>query len=491
MNVTTLNEILEALNKVIRADLAAILKFENEDTLVVLASSGPLDVPKLKNQRVTLHDRTSLSEALRLKEPSVLVHKEHEKNDKDTYSDVIELPIDHSCMVAPLRIDQKLLGALTIDVVTCDAFSEDLIKSIEGFAHLAAKVVYEEERANDLSRNLEKFAVENANLRSTLKGVALVGQSAPWLNVVNQVRLVAPTPANVLISGETGTGKEQVAHAIHQWSTRSEKSFIALNCSAIVPELALSELFGHEKGSFTGANRRREGRFELAHGGTLFLDEIADLPAQAQAQLLRVIQEKTFERVGGSTTLRTDVRLVAASHKNLEREVAAGRFREDLFYRLNTFPIRLPNLCERMGDIALLSEYFLSKLKINWSMPNLQLSTAALRTLEKYSWPGNVRELSNVLERAAILARGKRITPQYLQLGDQNDSMRIPTLVKLENFSVPENLNRLEKAMANEIMLALAESKEKISGKGGAAEILGIPPTTLHSTIKRLRLKVC
>ncbi|WP_372366746.1 sigma 54-interacting transcriptional regulator [Candidatus Uabimicrobium sp. HlEnr_7] len=490
MNIATLHEILEALNKVLRADLSAILKFENDDTLVVLASSGPLNVPKLKNKRVSLHDRISLSEALQLKEPSVLIHKDHEEHDKDTYSDVLDLPIDHSCMVAPLRIDQKLLGALTIDVVTCDAFSEDLIKSISGFAHLAAKVMYEEERANDLSRNLEKFAVENANLRSTLKGVALVGQSTPWLNVVNQVRLVAPTPATVLISGETGTGKEQVAHAIHQWSMRSQKSFIALNCSAIVPELALSELFGHEKGAFTGANRKREGRFELAHGGTLFLDEIADLPAQAQAQLLRVIQEKTFERVGGNTTLKTDVRLVAASHKNLQLEVAAGRFREDLFYRLNTFPICLPSLNERREDIALLAEYFLTRLKSSWSMPNLQLSTAALHVLEKYSWPGNVRELSNVLERAAILARGKRITPQYLPLTNKKDFSKSPRVFKLKGFCMPEDLNRLEKAMAREIMSALVESNEKISGKNGAAELLGVPPTTLHSTIKRLRLKV-
>ena len=487
MNISTLKQILEALNRVINADLMVILKYEDDESLVALEAFGSLAVPQLKNQRVTLPNRPELSQALQLTEPSVLRYKKNEIH-HDTYSEVVELPTDHSCMVAPLRLENKLIGALTIDVVTCDAFSLDQIRAIGGFAYLAARVMYEENRANQLSFDLAKMAAENASLRANLKGAALIGQSREWLDVVNQIALVAPTPATVMISGETGTGKEQVARAIHQWSTRSPKPFIALNCSAIVPELALSELFGHEKGAFTGADHRREGRFELARGGTLFLDEIADLPVKAQAQLLRVIQEQTFERVGGNHTLDADVRLVVASHQDLKQQVLAGQFREDLFYRLNIFPIHLPRLCERRGDIALLAEHLLGKLRESWAMPQLQLSGQAIARLETYSWPGNVRELRNILERATIIARGKTIYPRHLEIPTHENEVASGPAIP-SKYAVPDSLNRLEKAIAQEILQALSESKGKIAGKDGAAGRLGIPPTTLHSTIKRLKLK--
>ena len=247
---------------------------------------------------------------------------------------------------------------------------------------------------------------------------SIVGKSPAMQQVFKMVGRVAHSDAPVMITGETGTGKELVARAIHAYSQRSAKSFIAINCAAIPEQLLESELFGHEKGSFTGATGQRAGRFEQCHGGTLFLDEIGDMPLSLQSKILRVLQDGQFSRVGGNETLKSDVRIVAATNKNLEYEVSQKRFREDLFYRLNVVRVQLPPLRQRIEDIQLLAEYFLQKVAAQKRLPRLRLSGEAVRLLEGYPWPGNVRELENTIQRACVLASSDILLPKDLPLGN-------------------------------------------------------------------------
>src|SRR5688500_13848862 len=245
----------------------------------------------------------------------------------------------------------------------------------------------------------------------------IIGDSAALREVLSKVEQVAPTASTVLLRGETGTGKELVAHAIHINSPREDKPFVRVNCAALAPGILESELFGHEKGSFTGAMQRRPGRFELADGGTLFLDEVGDLPMEVQIKLLRTLQEREFERVGGTETIKVDVRLVSATNRNLEKMIEEGTFREDLYYRLNVFPINLPPLRERPADLAPLAQHFVAKFARNLGVRPPGVGTDALQRLREYTWPGNVRELENIIERAMILARGADLAPTHLDFG--------------------------------------------------------------------------
>ncbi len=494
MEATELHPILDALGNVVAADLAVILSVDDPETLRVQAAAGPLAHPGLIGRRVSLAQRPTLA-GIVAGSRAMLVQDSptHARHEPDTYAGIVELPDAHTCLAAPLRADGELVGVLTLDSATCHAYSADQIRAIDAFAGLAARALRAQQQAERLAREVDALAALNATLSpSGPVGTSLVGRSSAWRDVVERVRLVAPTPATVLITGETGTGKEQVARAIHQWSARAAGPFVALNCAALAGDLALSELFGHERGAFTGADRRREGRFELARGGTLFLDEVAELPAGVQAQLLRVLEQRTFERVGGAgSALSADVRLITATHKDLYAQVQAGRFREDLLYRLNTFPIRIPPLRERSEDVPVLALHFLRLFRSELDMPELELSASALRRLAAHDWPGNVRELRNTLERAAILANGKRILPQHVDVGPP-----ISTLTSAEPRApappigaLPPGLPRLERAQAAEILKALAEAGGKIAGRGGAAELLGVKPTTLHSKMKRLRLR--
>ncbi len=496
MHHETLQAILEAVGRVVEADLFAILLLDAPDRLVTVAARGRLATPRLEGLRVGLESRPTLRAALGRDEPTLL-SEHHHGREPDTFEGAVPLPGDHSCLVAPLRDGGRLLGAMTLDAAACGVFSGDQVRAVGAFALLAARVVAAEEAADRLALRVERLAAERASLDPEgPAGATLVGRSPSFRAAVERLRLVAPTPAAVLVTGETGTGKEQAARAVHQWSPRARGPFIALNCSALQPELALSELFGHEKGAFTGAHRRRAGRFELADGGTLFLDEIAELPPGAQAQLLRVLQEGTFERVGGSITLRSDVRIVAATHRDLAEEVRRGRFREDLLFRIGVFPVHLPPLRERPGDVALLAAHFLSRLRERLGMPELALAGDALRALEAHDWPGNVRELANVLERAAILAGGRRIEPRHLDLSPPGapetrgaGSSPAETLVVPPGYRLPRNLSRLDRVQAEEILRALGEAGGRIAGKGGAASLLGLPPGTLRSRIARLGLR--
>jgi transcriptional regulator with GAF, ATPase, and Fis domain len=492
MSAPILEDILESVGRIVPADLTAILTTTPRGELRVLASAGSLSTPKLRELRIDLSGRPALRRALDLDHPTIMHSQPGEHGDEpDTYEGAVTLPGDHSCLVAPLRHGNELEGLLTVDVSVCGAFEPKQVAAIGALADLAARLIHEEGRADSLSKDLDHLAAVRAGLKEDGDtGTSLVGSSPAWLRVVERARLAAPANATVLITGETGTGKEQVARAIHQWSLRAAGPFVALNCSAVVPELAGSELFGHERGAFTGADRRREGRFALAEKGTLFLDEVADLPQAVQAQLLRVLQERVYERVGGAgTLLRADVRLVAATHKDLRGEVEEGRFREDLYFRLNTYPLHLPTLRERVRDISVLAAHLLKQIGKELGLPAPSISPAAIRALEEPDWPGNVRELRNALERATILARGQTIQPRHLDLAGRDTHAPGPKpLPDDPGLDIPQGLNRLEAAIAREVLRALREAEGKVAGSGGAAGRLGVPPTTLHSLMKRLGL---
>jgi transcriptional regulator with GAF, ATPase, and Fis domain len=293
---------------------------------------------------------------------------------------------------------------------------------------------------------------------------------------LKSIETVAPTDASVLILGETGTGKELIARAIHNLSRRKTRALIKVNCAAIPSGLVESELFGHEKGAFTGALTQKIGRFELANKGTIFLDEIAELPLDLQPKLLRVLQEGEFERVGGTRTIKVDVRIIAATNRNLDVAVQEGRFREDLFYRLNVFPVTLPPLRERQDDIAPLARYFAIKYGKRLGKKIEQMPRKVLDALKAHPWPGNIRELENVIERAIITSQG----PQ-LELGD--------ALPQRSVRSQGKELLTLEEMERNHITEVLKSTGWQVSGGGGAAELLGMKPTTLDSRIKKLGIK--
>jgi transcriptional regulator with GAF, ATPase, and Fis domain len=308
----------------------------------------------------------------------------------------------------------------------------------------------------------------------------IVGTSAPLKKMLSRISKVAPTDSSVLITGETGTGKELVARAIHRRSRRSSYPFVSLNCAAIPRDLIASELFGHELGAFTGATQRRLGRFELATGGTLFLDEVGELPAETQITLLRVLQEHEFERIGGAGSIRVDVRVIAATNRDLEEAIRAGTFRSDLFYRLNVFPIEVPTLRERKEDIPLLLRYFLDRYGMKAGKSFKTVDKRSLDLLQSYPWPGNIRELQNVIERSVIVSDVGAFSVDESWL-----SRRPPTTgleIRRDPFRTPP---AEEKAT---IEAALRECGGRIYGPAGAAEKLGIPRSTLESKIRTLKI---
>ncbi len=316
----------------------------------------------------------------------------------------------------------------------------------------------------------------------------LVGQSAPLRHIVSQIDLVAPTDASVLILGETGTGKELVAREIHHRSQRHDKPLIRVNCASIPNELYESEFFGHARGAFTGAVKDRAGRFETAEGGTIFLDEIGEVPLELQSKLLRVLQEKRYERVGEDRTRLADVRIVGATNRDLKKEVAAGRFREDLYYRLNVFPIQVPALRERADDIVLLARHFIELSVKELRCPKPRLTRAGVAKLQTYDWPGNIRELRNVIERAVIISRGGALDfdlpvteslPPPPRFGPREADS-----AELEFLTEPE----LQRRERENLLVVLQKTDWKIKGADGAAELLGVKPTTLLSRIKKMGL---
>lgn len=344
------------------------------------------------------------------------------------------------------------------------------------FVDITERVLMEQEKA--------RLEAQNLYLREEIKSVhnfdEIVGHSAPVMVVLDKVRKVAPTDASVLITGETGTGKELFARAIHSASARAEKPLIKVNCAALPTGLVESELFGHEKGAFSGAISRRIGRFELANGGTIFLDEIGEVPLDVQVKLLRVLQEREFERVGGSTLIKADVRIIAATNRDLRKAVKEGKFRQDLFYRLNVFPIALPALRERTGDIPLLVQFLVSKFASRTGQRIDSVGQETMARLTQYHWPGNVRELENILERAVILCPGGTL--------EIDPELFAGTPVAAAGANAVPALG-LEAVERNHILAVLKQTNWVIEGEQGAARLLDMHPNTLRSRLKKMGIQ--
>ncbi|MCX2980749.1 PAS domain-containing protein [Halieaceae bacterium IMCC14734] len=393
--------------------------------------------------------------------------------DDDTFWSRAGKPIDVEYTSTPILEGDEIVGVVVIfrDISEKKADRKRLMEVLEEVETLKNRL----EQENAYLQ--EEISIEYNNHR-------IIGRSAGVQNTIRQINLVAPTGATTLIVGESGTGKELIARSIHEQSERSERPLIRVNCAAVPEDLFESEFFGHVKGAFTGATGDRPGRFELADGGTLFLDEVAEIPLHLQGKLLRVLQEQQFERVGESATRHVDVRIVAATNKDLRQLVDAGKFREDLYFRLNVFPITSVPLRERREDIPLLAQLFLQKAATRAHKPDLKISLSEIEKLGSYHWPGNIRELENVIERQVILAQGDAIRMDDSLISSDQIGARTSLQPLGELESEPQNKQRQRR----NILMALEKSQGKVFGKEGAAELLGIKPTTLASRIKKLHI---
>jgi transcriptional regulator with GAF, ATPase, and Fis domain len=407
---------------------------------------------------------------------------------------------DSSVIVGRLIIQHKFIGSLILRADGKDRYTErhgqlwSLVNEPSGIA-LANSRQYSE-----LLRLKDTLADDNQYLQDELRrnvGTQIIGINCGLKNVMEQVYRVAPLSSPVLLSGETGTGKEIFANAIHNLSSRNQGPLITVNCGAIPESLVDSELFGHEKGSFTGALSERRGRFERADKGTIFLDEVGELPPQAQVRLLRVLQEKEIERVGGSHPIKVDIRIISATHKNLEQLVAEGLFRDDLYYRLGVYPIHILPLRERQDDIAALTEYFVEKKSHEMGLRSIPvLAKGALDGLLAYQWPGNVRELANIVERALIQSDGKVVTFKDVIPGSiertfsehKNQTKDISAGYNLPSTKNDSTHLRLEEVEAQHIRYTMEKSGGRIEGKNGAAALLGMNPATLRYRMQKLKI---
>jgi transcriptional regulator with GAF, ATPase, and Fis domain len=390
----------------------------------------------------------------------------------------------------PIRTNNECVGALTLYPKKKNLFTTAqlrLLQAVSSFIGIALSNIISFEKIQSQLEEIKtyKSQLERENqylqeqIRTTYNYEEIVGSDNGLLEVFQLVSNVASSTSTVLILGETGTGKELIARAIHNSSPRRDKLMIKINCAALPSNLIESELFGHERGSFTGATERRIGKFEMASGSTLFLDEIGEMPPELQVKLLRAIQEKEIERIGGKTVIRTNVRIIAATNRNLKQEIETGKFRSDLFYRLNVFPITLPSLRERKEDIPALVSHFVNRYARRSGKEIANVAPRPIREMMLYDWPGNVRELEHVIERSVLMTTGPIIKEIHL-----------PKMDKRVLFSPGEEpLKSRRQNERDHIIAALKKSMGKVGGPGGAAEMLNMPSTTLHSRIKRLGIK--
>ena len=386
----------------------------------------------------------------------------------------------------PLSVNGQVCGVLGI--FTRTTISKSMCEVAGLLANHAAVTIQNAEAFEEIDQLKRALAAENEFLRSelgsTASGGMIIGQSPAIRSVIERIDLVAPTPAGVLIYGESGTGKELAATEIHRRSDRKQGPLVRVNCAAIPESLFESEFFGHVKGSFTGAVKDREGRFAAADGGTLFLDEIGEIPLALQGKLLRVLQEGTYERVGEEKQRLTDVRIIAATNKDLLTEVDKGNFRADLYYRLNVVPIQLPPLRERLDDLPHLASYLLQQIADRFDCAAPNISRAALKRMSEYDWPGNIRELVNVLERGLIAGKYQQVRIDIHQ-GEQRTQNKMQQEAS-STYMSEADMQQLER---NNLINVLTAAEWRISGKDGAADLLGIKPTTLSSRIKKYRIE--
>jgi transcriptional regulator with GAF, ATPase, and Fis domain len=482
----TLGNALHSLGQVISFDLAVIYRLDG-DVLVPAAADGPLDSEAIRNHRLRLADFPLIARVLDHGRPMALSHEHHASDEGDPYDGVLDLPHGHACMVIPLRAGEASVGLITLDRKVCQSYTPADVSIADVYAQLASTALTFAEQAELLDRYRRQLEVQNQTLGSTAVGEPASSQrlertrSPAMRRFVELAKQVAPTPLSVLIRGETGTGKELAARALHEWSDRAGRPFVSINCAAIPESLVESELFGHRKGAFSGAVRDRAGRFVAANGGTLFLDEIGDMPLVAQAKLLRALQEGRFEPVGSDETVRVDVRVIAASHVDLEAAIRERRFRDDLFYRLAAVPLTLPPLRERPEDVVALAEDRLRELATTTGRGRWRLSPEARTHLVERAWPGNVRELLHTIERATVLVPSGTIEVEHLC------SRVFEPAPAVASGPTPTDATILPFAEAERRLLlrALELAGGKIYGDGGAARLLHLKPTTLQAKLKK------
>jgi formate hydrogenlyase transcriptional activator len=399
-----------------------------------------------------------------------------------------------SLSVLPLLSRGRVLGVLGVGSLRENGFTEDDLSCLAQIASQIALAIENALAYGQVSELKDKLAQENvyleSEIRSELHFEEIVGKSEPLRRVLKEIETVAPADSTVLIYGETGTGKELIARAVHNLSSRNSSAFVKLNCAAIPTGLLESELFGHEKGAFTGAITQRVGRFELANRGTIFLDEVGEIPLELQPKLLRVLQEREFERLGSSRTLRTDARLIAATNRDLKAMVEEQKFRSDLYYRLNVFPIRVPALRERKEDIPLLVRHFVQEFSRRNNRVIDTIPSETMQALTRYHWPGNIRELQNVIERAVIISQGPVLHVALSELTPDAGTSSAPVVTIAKSASHESLQEMLAETERNQILRALEEANGVVAGLNGAAARLGVKRSTLQLRMRKLGIRL-
>lgn len=475
--------ISEQLSRVILHDVAVVtLLDKNSSNLRLYALHIRSDIKLTTPGESVCTMGMPCAEALKSKRPVVVNSPDFTRFPSPLYRQFSEAGLSASCSI-PLLSANGVLGTLEIARREHLPFSESDVELLSQVGQQFAIALENSLAFRELTALKDKLATEKLYLEDEIRldknAGSMIGASPAFQSVMNSIQIVAPTNATVLIGGETGTGKELIARAIHDLSDRKNKNFIKVNCAAIPANLLESELFGHEKGSFTGALAQKIGRFEVADGGTLFLDEIGELPLELQSKLLRAIQEQEIERVGGTRTIKVDVRFVAATNRDLKSMVESGTFRSDLYYRLHVFPLQMPPLRERREDIPLLVSYFTQKFSQRLGRVIDSIPSQALDALKNYDWPGNIRELQNVVERSVILTQGHTL---QLAMPDMPVPRKFTGSVMVASHREADGFER------EKIMRVLRETRGIVAGPDGAAARLGLKRTTLQSRMKKLRI---
>jgi formate hydrogenlyase transcriptional activator len=476
-------ELSKKLQRVIHFDLISVV-LHDQETGMMRILLGKTSIPLMTSvpEYMTVEDAPG-GWVWQHQEPLMLDDIENETRFPETVN-ILRAHGVKTCYVLPLTSAARRLGAFGVGSLRESAYGEADLALLRQVAKQVAIAVDNALAFREIESLKNKLAEEKLYLEEEIQTAynfeQVIGQSAALTRILRQVETVAPTDSTILILGETGTGKEVIAHSIHSLSERRDRTLVKLNCAAIPTGLLESELFGHERGAFTGAIAQRIGRFELAHRGTLFLDEVGDIPLDLQPKLLRVLQEKEFERLGSSRTIRVDVRLIAATNSDLAQMVAERKFRSDLFYRLNVFPIRIPPLRERPEDIPLLVRFFAQRFARRMKKRIETIPSDAVAAMTEYRWPGNIRELENFIERAVILSKGPELE---IQLGELNTSRKLPVSARAASES---GLATLEDAERDHIIKVLKQTDWVIGGQQGAAARLGMKRTTLQSRMRKL-----
>jgi transcriptional regulator with GAF, ATPase, and Fis domain len=483
---------LDWLARLAPYDLAVVFQLVGDgkptgaaDRLVARAIRGPLSNDAVRGHALLLEKFPTIRAAIEERRARAFTEDDHAHGDGDPFDGVLDLPHGHSCMVVPLIAGDDVYGVMTLDRRECVAYPQAVVDLVEIYARLLALTIRVSEQAATLAKHKteieEQLLVLDRRITEATEeaGILATSRNARVRDLAERAELVAATSTPVLLLGETGTGKERLARTIHALSPRAKRPFVAVNCAAIPATLLETELFGHERGAFSGATRARLGLFRSAEHGTIFLDEIGELPVELQAKLLRVLQSGEVTPVGGDRALHADVRVIAATHVDLEAAVRRGRFRADLYYRLGVYPLTLIPLRERREDLPELSAMLLADIAKRIGRRSLRVSSAGIAALAAQPLTGNIRELGNILERAAITSRRDA-------LGPDDFALAAPVVTTSAMIEDDEALLSLADHERRHIERVLRATEGRVYGENGAAAILGVPPSTLQSRMKKL-----